>query len=137
MYVLNNKTSLLHETKMDRTTRRNNDFNTLFGDFNTLLSNTDSANRQKISKDIVKTLEFPLWLSGLRTRHCLSKDVGSIPGISTICSSDQDLTPGPGTSTCQGWRRSGERGKEKKGKEGGRKGINNLSSSKTQSSRPR
>lgn len=26
-------------------------------------------------------LEFPLWLSGLRTQHCLCEDVGSVPGL--------------------------------------------------------
>ena len=26
-------------------------------------------------------MEFPLWLSGLRTRRCLGKDAGSIPGL--------------------------------------------------------
>ena len=25
--------------------------------------------------------EFPLWLSGLRTRHSVSEDVGSIPDL--------------------------------------------------------
>ena len=26
-------------------------------------------------------MEFPLWLSGVRTQHCLCEDVGSIPGL--------------------------------------------------------
>ena len=26
-------------------------------------------------------LEFPLWLTGLRTRHTVHEDVGSIPGL--------------------------------------------------------
>ena len=28
-----------------------------------------------------KRLEFPLWLRGLRTRHCLCEDAGSIHGL--------------------------------------------------------
>ena len=29
----------------------------------------------------MKTPEFPLWLSGLRTRHGVHEDAGSIPGL--------------------------------------------------------
>ena len=29
----------------------------------------------------IKFLEFPLWLSGLRTQHSVRKDSGSIPGL--------------------------------------------------------
>ena len=75
-----------------------------------------------------KLWSFPLWLSGLRTRHCLCEDVGLIPGITQwvknlalpqaaaevagmaqiwccggwsighSCSSNS--APGPGTSIC-------------------------------------
>ena len=30
---------------------------------------------------IIILLEFPLWLSGLRTQHSLHEDMGSIPGL--------------------------------------------------------
>ena len=30
------------------------------------------------------TLEFPLWLNRLRTRHSFHEDVGSIPGLTQV-----------------------------------------------------
>ena len=35
--------------------------------------------RKPVCKEMIK--EFPLWLSGLRTQHCLHKDVGSISDL--------------------------------------------------------
>ena len=34
-----------------------------------------------IQKDTCTPLEFPLWFNGLRTRHSVHEDVGSIPGL--------------------------------------------------------
>ena len=35
------------------------------------------------AKNIIQKLfrEFPVWLSGLRTQHCLHENAGSIPGL--------------------------------------------------------
>ena len=38
-----------------------------------------SCDKKGLSK--MQDLEFPLWLSGLRTQHCLCEDTGSVPGL--------------------------------------------------------
>ena len=58
---------------------------TLSGLINVSLESQKEREKQKVIEEkIIKNfpnLEFPLWLSKLRTRHRVSKDAGSIPGL--------------------------------------------------------
>ena len=72
-----------------------------------LHSLTSSALAQQASRRhyrrVVKNtgaVEFPLWLSGLRTRHTVCEDVGSIPGLNPWVGSGVATSCGVGHRCC-------------------------------------